>query len=272
MWQENMFQIEDLTFTYENGTKALSGVTLDIRRGEWFAVLGANGSGKSTLARHLNGLLLPAAGKVAVCGREVREYADIKELRRRVGLVFQNPDNQIVGNSVEEDVAFGLENLGVPREEMRRRITEVLRQVGLAGLEQADPATLSGGQKQRLAIAGALAMQPQALILDEATAMLDPAGAAEVLRLLGDLHREGLTIVMITHNMSEVVAANRAAVLSGGRLVFCGTPQEVFAAGDMLRACHLELPPAAALGEMLGIPGCIDLAALLERLQAEVTA
>ncbi len=267
-----MFQIEDLTFTYENGTKALDGVSLHIRRGEWFAVLGANGSGKSTLARHLNGLLLPAAGRVLVGGREVRDYADIRELRRLVGLVFQNPDNQIVGNSVEEDVAFGLENLGVPRDEMRRRIDAALRQVGLAGLEQADPATLSGGQKQRLAIAGALAMQPQALILDEATAMLDPAGAAEVLRLLGELHREGLTIVMITHNMSEVCAADRAAVLSGGRLAFCGTPQEVFAAGEMLAECHLELPPAAALGAMLGVSGCMDPAALVDRLQAEVTA
>ncbi|HIU10206.1 MAG TPA: energy-coupling factor transporter ATPase [Candidatus Avidehalobacter gallistercoris] len=266
-----MFQIEKLQFKYENGTKALDGVTLSIKRGEWFAVLGANGSGKSTLARHLNGLLLAASGRVLVDGREVGDYSDIKNLRRMVGLVFQNPDNQIVGNSVEEDVAFGLENLGVPRDEMRRRITEVLGQVGLAGLEQADPATLSGGQKQRLAIAGALAMQPQALILDEATAMLDPAGAAEVLSLLGDLHRQGLTIVMITHNMSEVVAADRAAVLSNGQLVFCGTPQEVFAAGDMLRACHLELPPAAALGEMLGIPGCMDLTELLERLQVEVT-
>lgn len=267
-----MFQIEDLTFTYENGTKALDGVSLHIRRGEWFAVLGANGSGKSTLARHLNGLLLPASGRVLVCGREVCDYADIRELRRLVGLVFQNPDNQIVGNSVEEDVAFGLENLGVPRDEMRRRIDAALAQVGLAGLEQADPATLSGGQKQRLAIAGALAMQPQALILDEATAMLDPAGAAEVLRLLGELHRGGLTIVMITHNMSEAAAADRAAVLSGGRLAFCGTPQEVFAAGDMLAACHLELPPAAALGARLGVPGCMDLAALVDRLQAEVTA
>ncbi len=246
----------------------MDGVSLEIRPGEWWAVLGANGSGKSTLARHLNGLLLPQEGRVYVAGREVREYDDMRELRRLVGLVFQNPDNQIVGNSVEEDVAFGLENLGVPREEMRRRITEVLGEVGLAGWEQADPAVLSGGQKQRLAIAGALAMRPQALILDEATAMLDPAGAAEVLRLLAELHRQGLTIVMITHNMSEVTAADKAAVLAGGRLEFCGTPQEVFGAGELLRRCHLELPPAAALGEMLGLPGCMDLDALLAALTA----
>ena len=162
-----MFRLENLDYEYADGRRALDGVSLQVPKGQWLAVLGANGSGKSTLARHLNGLLQPTAGRVLVAGRPLEEYTDIQQLRRLVGIVFQNPDNQIVGNSVEEDVAFGLENLGLPRPEMRRRIGEALQMVGLAGREKVDPAALSGGQKQRLAIAGALAMQPQALLLDE---------------------------------------------------------------------------------------------------------
>ena len=200
-----MFRLENLVYEYADGRRALDGVSLQVPKGQWLAVLGANGSGKSTLARHLNGLLQPTAGRVLVAGRPLEEYTDIQQLRRLVGIVFQNPDNQIVGNSVEEDVAFGLENLGLPRPEMRRRIGEALQMVGLAGREKVDPAALSGGQKQRLAIAGALAMQPQALLLDEATSMLDPVGVAEVLEVLRRLHQQGLTIVMITHNMSEVL-------------------------------------------------------------------
>lgn len=262
-----MFKIENLCFAYENGREVLHDVSLDIARGEWLAILGANGSGKSTLARHLNGLLLSAKGQVYVDGREVRDYRQVQELRRLVGIVFQNPDNQIVGNSVEEDTAFGPENLGIPRPEMRERIAEALALVGLQGYEQADPAQLSGGQKQRLAIAGALAMRPQALILDEATSMLDPAGRAEVLAVLRRLHGQEMTIIMITHDMSEVLLADRAVVLLAGRLEFDGTPAEVFARGADLRRCHIELPPITELGERLGLHGCMDMDGLLRRLE-----
>lgn len=262
-----MFRLEKLSFAYEGGRQALSEVSLHIRAGEWCAIVGANGSGKSTLARHLNGLLQAGSGRVLVAGRAVEDYQNIQELRRLVGIVFQNPDNQIVGNSVEEDVAFGLENLGVPRPEMRRRIGEALELVGLAGKEKLDPSTLSGGQKQRLAIAGALAMQPQALILDEATSMLDPVGAAEVLSVLRGLHRQGLTVIMITHNMSEVLEAEHVVVLHQGRLMLEAEPREVFRHTEELASWHIELPPATELGKMLGEPGCIGLEELIERLR-----
>lgn len=264
---ENIIEIDGLHFGYDEEREVLHGVSLGVRRGEWLAVLGANGSGKSSLARHINGLLLPTAGRVMVAGREVREYANVQDLRRLVGIVFQNPDNQIVGNSVEEDCAFGPENLGVPRAEMRRRISEALALCGLRGLEAADPNELSGGQKQRLAIAGALAMQPQVLILDEATSMLDPVGRAEVLGLLGELHDKGLTILMITHDMSEVLLADRALVLLDGRPELDGTPAEIFAMTDDLQRCHIELPPVTELGNRLGYPGCCDLAELVARIK-----
>lgn len=275
-----MFKLEDVSYAYDieaapeqgiqqppNRRQALCGVTLQMKKGEWWAILGANGSGKSTLARHLNGLLPATSGRVEVCGREVRDYAQMQDLRRLVGIVFQNPDNQIVGNSVEEDVAFGLENLGTARPVMRRRISEVLKMVGLSGRETVDPAALSGGQKQRLAIAGALAMQPQALILDEATSMLDPVGQAEVLDLLQKLHGDGLTVVMITHNMSEVLLADKVAVMSEGRLMMTGTPAEIFAKSDELQKWHIELPLITQLGNKLGVAGCTDLAELLQKLE-----
>lgn len=262
-----MFRLENLSFTYQGGRRALADVSLHIPQGEWCAVVGANGSGKSTLARHLNGLLQATSGQVLVAGRQVADYTNIQELRRLVGIVFQNPDNQIVGNSVEEDVAFGLENLGVPRPEQRRRISEVLAMVGLAGKEKLDPSTLSGGQKQRLAIAGALAMQPQALILDEATSMLDPVGAAEVLSVLRGLHSQGLTVIMITHNMSEVLEADRVVVLHQGRLMLEAAPKEVFRHIEELERWHIELPPVTMLGKLLDEPGCLTLEELIERLR-----
>lgn len=264
-----MFQLENLIYEYESGKRALDGVTLNIPKGEWWAIVGANGSGKSTLARHLNGLLLAKSGRVLVCGKEVRDYENVQDLRRLVGIVFQNPDNQIVGNSVEDDVAFGLENLGVERTEMRRRITEALKMVGLAGREEVDPSALSGGQKQRLAIAGALAMQPQALILDESTSMLDPVGAAEVLQLLRDLHRQGLTIIMITHDMSEVLQADKVAVMSNGKLMLTATPREVFARSSDLQKWHIELPLITQLGDMLDVPGCLAVQDLLDGLKSK---
>lgn len=261
-----MFRLEDLSYEYAAGRQALAGVTLQVPKGQWLAVLGANGSGKSTLARQLNGLLRPTSGRVWVAGRPLEEYTDLRQLRRLVGIVFQNPDNQIVGNSVEEDVAFGLENLGVPRPEMRRRITEALQMVGLAGAEKKDPASLSGGQKQRLAIAGALAMQPEALLLDEATSMLDPVGVSEVLQVLQRLHKQGLTIVMITHNMSEVLHCDQAVVLAEGRLQMQAPPQELFAHTADLARWHIELPPVTQLGCLLGVEGCLELPQLVAAL------
>ncbi len=263
-----MFRLENLVYEYTGGRRALDGVSLQVPKGQWLAVLGANGSGKSTLARHLNGLLQPTAGRVWVAGRPLEEYADIQQLRRLVGIVFQNPDNQIVGNSVEEDVAFGLENLGVPRPEMRRRIGEALQMVGLAGREKVDPAALSGGQKQRLAIAGALAMQPQALLLDEATSMLDPVGVAEVLEVLRRLHQQGLTIVMITHNMSEVLFCDQAVVLAAGRVQLPPMPPaELFAHTQELARWHIELPAVTQLGCLLGVEGCLSLPDLLAAME-----
>ena len=265
-----MFRLENLVYEYTGGRRALDGVSLQVPKGQWLAVLGANGSGKSTLARHLNGLLQPTAGRVWVAGRPLEEYADIQQLRRLVGIVFQNPDNQIVGNSVEEDVAFGLENLGVPRPEMRRRIGEALQMVGLAGREKVDPAALSGGQKQRLAIAGALAMQPQALLLDEATSMLDPVGVAEVLEVLRRLHQQGLSIVMITHNMSEVLFCDQAVVLAGGRVQLPPMPPaELFAHTQELARWHIELPAVTQLGCLLGVEGCLSLPQLVEAMKSK---
>ena len=265
-----MFRLENVCYAYNaDGQLALNDVSLQVRPGEWLTVLGANGSGKSTLVRHLNGLLRASSGRVWVAGRLVEDYPNMQELRRLVGIVFQNPDNQIVGNSVEEDVAFGLENLGVPRKEMRERISWALQLVGMAGKEKIDPAALSGGQKQRLAIAGALAMQPKALLLDEATSMLDPVGAAEVLQVLRDLHAQGLTIVMITHNMNEVLPADRAVVMAGGQLQMEAVPQELFAHTEDLARWHIELPAVTQLGNMLGINGCLNLTDLLAGLNRE---
>lgn len=262
---DNIIEISKLHFAYE-GREVLGGVDLELRRGEWLAVLGANGSGKSTLARHMNGLLRALAGEVFVDGREVGGYENLQDLRRKVGIVFQNPDNQIVGNSVEQDCAFGPENLGVERIEMRRRVEQALRQAGLSGWEQRDPNELSGGQKQRLAIAGMLAMQPEVLILDEATSMLDPVGRAEVLELLGELHRGGLSIVMITHDMGEVLLAERAVVLNEGKVAMSGTPREIFAKSSDLARLHIELPPAVELANCLGIEACVDLDELVARI------
>lgn len=262
----NLIEIENLRFAYE-GREVLHGVNMSIGKGEWVAVLGANGSGKSTMARHINGLLQADSGEVRVSGKSVGEYEKVQDLRRLVGIVFQNPDNQIVGNSVEEDTAFGPENLGVPRDEMKQRIADALKNCGLSGMEKVSPAALSGGQKQRLAIAGALAMQPQVLILDEATSMLDPVGRAEVLNLLQKLHAFGMTIVMITHDMSEVLLADRAVVLSDGRVVMMGTPAEIFRESDKLAGYHLDLPPITQLGNRLGLAGCMSLAELLNRVR-----
>ncbi len=220
------------------------------------ALVGANGSGKSTLAKCLNALLLPTGGRVLVDGLDTRDPHSVWQVRQRVGMVFQNPDNQLVATVVEEDVAFGPENLGLPPAEIRRRVEEALRIVGMWEYRRHAPHLLSGGQKQRVAIAGMLAMRPSCLILDEATAMLDPQGRAEVLQTVARLTREeGIAVVHITHAMEEAALARRIVVLAGGRVVLQGTPAEVFEQPAALRRLRLTLPPVVVLGRQLRAAG-----------------
>jgi energy-coupling factor transport system ATP-binding protein len=248
-----LIRVEDLTFRYApEAPPVLDRVSLHIAPGEFVAVLGRNGSGKSTLARHLNGLLIPQAGRVLVEGRDTADSKAVWAIRTRVGMVFQNPDNQIVATTVEEDVAFGPENLALPTDEIVRRVDSALAAVGLQELRRREPHLLSGGQKQRLAIAGALAMQPVCLVLDEATAMLDPAGRQEVAQVVERLHREqGMAVVWITHFMDEAARAERVVVLHQGRVALDGPPREVLTDADRLRSLGLELPPAVEAAEAL---------------------
>ena len=255
-----MLSIKNVSFTYESGTPALSGVSLEIKEGEFLCIVGHNGSGKSTLAKLLNGLLLPTDGTVEVNGMDTADDDKLLDIRRLVGIVFQNPDNQIVTTVVREDVAFGPENLGVPTKEMIVRVDEALRAVGMESYADSAPHMLSGGQKQRIAIAGMLAMEPKVLVLDEATAMLDPYGRRDILRIVRDLHEnKGITVVMITQYMEEALDAERVIVMNGGRIEMEGTPQEIFARGDELRAIGLDVPAAVELRELLKERGVADL-------------
>lgn len=233
--------------------EALRGIDLRIFPGEYVALIGANGSGKSTLARHLNGLLQPTAGVVRVAGRPT-EAANLPSIRRSVQMVFQQPDSQIIATSVDEDVAFGLENFGWPEAELPRQVQEALETVGLWEQRARSPHMLSAGQKQRLALAGAIALRPQALVLDEATAMLDPAGRATLLETLRRLHRQGITLVTITHEMDEAAEAGRVIVLRQGQVALDGSPQEIFSRAEVLRGLGLDLPPLADLSLRLGLP------------------
>ena len=249
-----MLQTEHLSFTYpaEEGvstsTTALEDVSLSIEKGSFVVVLGHNGSGKSTLAKHMNAVLLPSGGAVYVEGMDTKDEALLLEIRRRVGMVFQNPDNQIVANVVEEDVAFAPENLGVPSEEIRQRVDDALAAVGMSEFTRHAPHLLSGGQKQRVAIAGVIAMAPECIVLDEATAMLDPAGRREVLSAIRALNRErNITVVLITHHMDEAMDADRLIVMNDGKLVMNGTPAEVFTQVDALRAMGLAAPDTVEL-------------------------
>ena len=248
-----MLETNNLTFYYpaEEGreaTAALREVTLQIQKGSFTVVLGHNGSGKSTLAKHMNAVLLPSSGKVYVEGMDTCDEALLLEIRRRVGMVFQNPDNQIVANVVEEDVAFAPENLGVATEEIRRRVDDALAAVGMSEFARHAPHLLSGGQKQRIAIAGVIAMEPACIVLDEATAMLDPAGRREVLRAITQLNRErGITVVLITHHMNEAENADRVIVMDHGRVAMDGTPRQVFARVAELRAMGLAAPHTVEL-------------------------
>ena len=240
---------EDLRFSYEeDAAPVLEGLSLDIERGSFTAILGHNGSGKSTLAKLFNGILLPTAGRVTVNGIDTADSARILDVRRTVGLVFQNPDNQIVASVVEDDVAFAPENLGVPSAEIRERVDEALRSVGMYEFRLHAPHLLSGGQKQRVAIAGVLAMRPECIVLDEPTAMLDPIGRREVLETVERLRREhGLTVVLITHHMDECIGADRLIVMSNGKIVLGGTPRAVFSRVEDMRAEGLAVPETTEL-------------------------
>ena len=249
----NMIQTESLRFAYpaDEGQKpvyALRGVDLTIEKGSFVVVLGHNGSGKSTLAKTFNAVLLPAGGKVWVEGMDTLDQELLLAIRQRVGMVFQNPDNQIVANVVEEDVAFAPENLGMPTEEIRRRVDAALRAVGMDEFVTHAPHLLSGGQKQRVAIAGVIAMEPACVVLDEATAMLDPIGRREVLAAVHRLNREkGITVILITHHMNEAEGADRVLVMNDGRVDLDGTPQEVFSQVNRLRHLGLTVPDTVDL-------------------------
>lgn len=245
-----MLHYTDIHYAYgsgEPGMPALAGVSLEVCAGEHVAVLGANGSGKSTLVRLANGLLWPTTGTVRVDDIDTRDVERAHELRERVGMVFQHPDDQIVATSVEDDVAFGPENLGLARAEIRERVDQALAAVGLTGLERREPHRLSGGQKQRLAIAGALAMRPAYLVLDEPASMLDPAGRAEVLAIVERLRAQGAGILHVTHDLADVMRADRAIVLDCGRVAFEGRIAELLGEGELLAACGLELPEISRL-------------------------
>ena len=248
-----MIETKDLTFTYpapegETNPPALRGVSLTVEKGSFVVVLGHNGSGKSTLAKHMNAVLLPGGGAVYVAGMDTRDESLLLEIRRRTGMVFQNPDNQIVANVVEEDVAFGPENLGVPTTEIRRRVDDALAAVGMEKFARHAPHLLSGGQKQRIAIAGIIAMEPECIVLDEATAMLDPAGRREVLDTVHRLNRErGITVVLITHHMSEAEDADRVIVMNDGVVAMDGTPRQVFARVEELHGFGLAAPDTVEL-------------------------
>lgn len=248
-----MLELNNVSYRYEGAAQnALSGVTMTIGAGEMLAIVGHNGSGKSTLAKHLNGLLLPTGGNVTIDGMDTKNEDALLAIRQRVGMVFQNPDNQLVTTIVEEDVGFGPENLGVPPKEIRGRVDAALESVGMTAYADKASHTLSGGQKQRIAIAGMLAMQPEVLVLDEATAMLDPEGRREVLEIVKRLHREtGLTVVMITQFMEETLSCDRVVVMGGGKLQFSGTPREVFRRSAELRALGLDVPETVWLRDAL---------------------
>ena len=257
-----MIETKDLTFTYpapegETNPPALRGVSVTVEKGTFVVVLGHNGSGKSTLAKHMNAVLLPSGGAVYVEGMDTRDESLLLEIRRRTGMVFQNPDNQIVSNVVEEDVAFAPENLGVPSEEIRRRVDEALEAVGMAAYKKHAPHLLSGGQKQRVAIAGVLAMRPKTIVLDEPTAMLDPQGRQEVVSIVEKLSREqNITVILITHHMDEAICADRVIAMDDGKIIADGAPKDVFTKIDLLQSVGLTAPQTTLLLKALDDDGC----------------
>ncbi len=251
-----MIEVKDLHFAYQPGQPVLEDLNLTIREGEWLALIGQNGSGKSTLARHLNGLLLPISGQVLVDGLDTAVEEELWQLREKVAFVFQNPDNQLVATSVEDDIAFGPENLGLPTEEISRRVDRALEITHLTGLRQKPPHLLSGGEKQRVAIAGALAMASRYLVLDEPTSMLDPLRRAMVIDCLKTLYQDlGMGIVYVTNIMEEALLADRVVVLGQGRILRDTTPRALFADAEWLRAQHLDLPQICRLAALLAESG-----------------
>lgn len=251
-----MIKLQEVMHTYVGADqieqKALNGINMEIQDGEFLVILGHNGSGKSTLAKHLNGLLLPQEGTVLVDGMDTKDPQVFWEIRRRVGMVFQNPDNQLIATSVEEDVAFGPENLGIPPDEIRERVDQALNWVGMEEYKERAVHLLSGGQKQRVAIAGIMAMRPKVLVLDEPTAMLDPRGRLEVMTAIHRLNKtRGITVVHITHIMEEAVAADRIMIMEEGQVQMSGKPAEIFAQADQLRRFRLDVPAMVDLADRL---------------------
>lgn len=256
-----MIQAEELVYEYEKRDdegnvvgmhRAVDGVDMDVRPGQFVAILGHNGSGKSTLAKHMNAILVPTGGTMWVNGRDTKDPNELMNVRQSAGMVFQNPDNQIIGTVVEEDVGFGPENLGVPTDEIWKRVEDSLKAVGMLEYRKNSPNKLSGGQKQRVAIAGVIAMEPQCIVLDEPTAMLDPNGRKEVLRTVHELRkRKNVTVILITHYMEEVVDADWVYVMDSGHVVMRGTPRQIFSQVDELKRYHLDVPQVTMLAEEL---------------------
>ena len=248
-----MIEFKNVSFSYLSPERidVLKNVNLKIDKGEFVSIIGRNGSGKSTLARLISVLLLPSEGEVFVDGMNTREEENLYKIRRKVGMVFQNPDNQIVSQIVEEDVAFGLENLNFPPDKIREKVDEVLKEVGLFEFKNFPPHFLSGGQKQKLAIAGVLVMEPEYLVLDEPTSLLDPRGRRDVINLILKLHKKGITIVLITHRMEEASMSQRVIVLNDGRIEMEGSPQDVFKEVERLRSIDLSVPPLTYLSYLL---------------------
>lgn len=258
---EDIISAERVVFGYPKEDNQLNivlrGVSLTIPEGQFVAVLGHNGSGKSTLAKHFNAILVPNEGKVTVCGIDTTDENKLYDIRQQVGMVFQNPDNQIVSNVVEEDVAFAPENLGVPTQEIRRRVDEALEAVGMAAYKKHAPHLLSGGQKQRVAIAGVLAMRPKTIVLDEPTAMLDPQGRQEVVSIVEKLSREqNITVILITHHMDEAICADRVIAMDDGKIIADGAPKDVFTKIDLLQSVGLTAPQTTLLLKALDDDGC----------------
>ena len=253
---ENIITIKDLTFEYvrEEGTepvKAIDDVSLEIAEGSFTAIIGKNGSGKSTLAKNLNGLLTPTEGVIYVGGYDTRDGEHIWDVRQTAGMVFQNPDNQLVSSIVEDDVAFGPENLGVDPKEIRERVDKALEAVNMGQFKKKAPHLLSGGQKQRIAIAGVIAMRPKCIIFDEPTAMLDPKGRKEIMAIIDELHQENITVVLITHFMEEAVCADRVVIMNEGQVLLDGSPVEVFSHEELLKSANLDIPPIVKLASKL---------------------
>ena len=274
---ENMIKSEDLVFKYVNAEEqtekvAINHVSMEVKKGEFLVILGHNGSGKSTMAKHMNALLLPSGGKMYVDGLDTSDIENLWEVRRRAGMVFQNPDNQLVATIVEEDVAFGPENLGIDPKEIRERVDDSLKAVGMYEYRKHAPHLLSGGQKQRIAIAGILAMRPKCIVLDEPTAMLDPSGRNEVMKTIKEVNKKfGITIILITHYMDEAAQADRIIVMDKGEKVMEGVPREIFSQVEKIKSIGLDVPQVTELAYELQKEG-VDISTEILNIDEMVNA